>query len=212
MLCKHEKKHIQRPADPLWPLQHNHPGQVLLFRTSSSQWRPPPLSLSGIMTAEGWQLQPGSAIDCSGEPVSSSSIWLWLTPSAGSRLQLRLHQAPELSFQRSAQKRLSLWTKTASLHTSKQKPDIGLSEGTVTTKAWKKVPSSNSYFPKPVDGRCSLHRAKGNRTVNGVRLILLNRRQLSVNAYVHNYAWVLSTVWLSRSDNILVNCLVISSV
>lgn len=100
----------------------------------------------------------------------------------------------------------------ASIHTSKEKPDIGLWEGMVTTKAWKKVLSSNSYFPKPVDIRCPLYHDKGDRIVNGVSLILLNRRQILVNAYVHNYAWVLSTVWLNRSDNILVSCLVISSV
>lgn len=100
----------------------------------------------------------------------------------------------------------------ASIHTSKEKPDIGLWEGMATTKAWKKVLSSNSYFPKPIDIRWALYHDKGNRLVNGVSLILLNRWQIFVNAYVHNYAWVLSTVWLNRSDNILVSCLVISSV
>lgn len=99
----------------------------------------------------------------------------------------------------------------ASIHTSKEKSDIRLWEGMVTTKAWKKVLSPNSYFAKPVDIG-PLYHDKGKRIVNGVSLILLNRRQTLVNAYVHNYAWVLSTVWLNRSDNILVSCLVISSV
>ncbi len=100
----------------------------------------------------------------------------------------------------------------ASIHTSKEMPDTGLWEGMVTTKAWKEVLSSNSYFPKPVDIRCPIYHDKGDRIVNGVSLIFLNRRQILVNAYVHNYAWVPSTVWLNRSDNILVSCLVISSV
>lgn len=42
----------------------------------------------------------------------------------------------------------------ASIHTSKEKPDIGLWEGMVTTKAWKKALSPNSYFPKLVNIRC----------------------------------------------------------
>lgn len=151
--------------------------------------------------------------DFSGGAVSSSYIWLWLTLSAK-----RATLPPAASWwiiisKKCPEKVIPLNKTPPSIHQRRSLPDIGLWEHIVLRpKPGRKCWALNSFFPKPIDIRSTLYHDKGNRIVNGVCLILLNRWQSLVNAYVHNYASVLSTVWLNRSNNILVRCLVLSSV
>lgn len=151
---------------------------------------------------------------------TTSRVKLWAAPTFDSdwpclpkELQFHLQQAGELSFQRNAQKRLSLWTKRLHPYIKGEAClTLGFENASLQPKPGRKCWALYSFFPKPIDIRSTLYHDKGNRIVNGVCLILLNRWQILVNAYVHNYAWVLSTVWLNRSNNILVRCLVLSSV
>lgn len=172
----------------------------------------PPDQQQGLRRRPGWQQQRGAG--------TTSWVKLWAAPTFDSdwpclpkELQLHLQQAGELSFQRSAQKRLSLWTKR--LHPyikGEARLTLGSHNASLRPKPGRKCWALNSFFPKQLNVRSSLYHDTGNRTVSGVCLILLNRWQILVNAYVHNYVRVLSTVWLNESDNILVRCLVLSSV
>lgn len=176
----------------------------LLVSTSRRPW--------GLCRWQLWQQQQSdSGTGDSGEAVSSSSVWLWLTLSAPSAAAPPAASWWIIISKKCPEKVIPL-NKTPPIHTSKERPDIGLWGGKALTKAWEKVLSSKSHFPKGYLHHMPLYHDKGRKIVNGVCLIFPNRWHILVNAYVHNYAWELSTVWLNRSDNSLVSCLVVSSV
>lgn len=144
----------------------------------TAQQSAPPLvtetSLASTPFTSGGDYVGGSA-DSGGQPLAPAiQVNPWAAPPFDfdwpclpRELRLHLQQAGELSFQRGAQKRLSLWTKRLHPYIKGEAWHWALRRHGYD-QSWKKVLSPNSYFPKPVDIRCPLYHDKGNRTVNGV--------------------------------------------
>lgn len=104
---KNFRLHTKTFLDPLWWGHQNHLVHFLVRTCPSLR---PPVPPRGLRWWLGWQQRRGAGTTSRVKPWAAptfDSDW----PCLPKGLQLHLQQAAELSFQRSAQKRLSLWTK-----------------------------------------------------------------------------------------------------
>lgn len=155
---------------------HDHDGttaqSTLLFKICSSQrrpWCPPPLTVEGIMLVAGLTAAAGHWHRLLGRSWEQLLHLTLIDPVCRESCSSTCSKLANYHFKEVPRKGYP-FEQNASIHTSKEEPDIGLWGGTVTTKAWKKVLSSNSYFPKPLDIRPPLYHDKGNRVVSGVNI------------------------------------------